>query len=175
MQNSVSPSQRGSKVMYAIAAILVVASLSFSAIMKADGSFYYILMPLMALFFFGKLVIGMMFCQGWRVFNRRMVMGLPIGLFVFYVIIASLLICMTVVNIQMDYYPDAQKNIYIFLFNAYAGVSGSLVAWFMGIKEWMASGSEYDARMEFKSKGYTQEVIEQNISALKKIGLIPSE
>jgi hypothetical protein len=167
-------SQNGSRAMYTTMILLVICSLVFSAVVNANGTFYYIVMPIMACFFFGKFALAMMFCQGWKIFNRKMVLGLPVGLFIFYIIVIALLTSMAVVNQGMSDFPGAQKNLNVFIFNASIGVLGSLIAWFAGIKNWMAGGSEYDARMEFKNKGNSEQEIEGKIAELKNFGLIPS-
>lgn len=167
-------SSNGSRAMYTTIILLVICSLVFSAVVDANGSFYYVVMPIMACFFFGKFALTMMFCQGWKIFNRKMVLGLPVVLFIFYTVVIALLICMTVLNQGMSDFPEAQKNINVFIFNASIGVLGSLIAWFAGIKNWMAGGSEYDARMEFKNKGNSEQEIEEKIVKLKNLGLFPS-
>ena len=164
-------SSKGSRVIYATMILLVACSLIFSAIIRANGLFYYVVMPVMACFFFGKFVMAMMFCQGWKVFNRKMILGLPVTLLVFYSIIFILLSGMVFANQGVDF-SDTQKNINVFTFNAFMGVSGSLIAWFIGIKNWMAGGSEYDARIEFKRKKYSPEILEEKIIALREAGLI---
>ena len=167
-------SQNGSRVMYTTMILLVVCSLVFSAVVNANGAFYYVVMPVMACFFFGKFALAMMFCQGWKLFNRKMVLGLPTGLLLYYIIIAVILISMLIANQGMSDFPADQKNLNVFIFNASIGVLGSLIAWFADIKNWMAGGSEYDARIELKSKGNSEQEIEEKIIKLKNYGLIPS-
>lgn len=166
-------SSRGLRTIYATLIVLIVCSLIFSVTIKANGLFYYLVMPVMACFFFGKFVMAMMFCQGWKAFSRKMISGLPIGLFVFYTIILALLFGMVFVNQGMSF-PATQKNINVFIFNAFIGVFGSLIAWFAGIKDWMAGGSEYDAIKHFKHKGYSDKKTKEEIYKLKNLGLIHS-
>ena len=155
-----------------VSAIMVVAmSVIGSIICRVDIDLIF-LSAILSLFFWGKFIMAMMYCQGWKVFNWKTIGGMPRNLFIFYVVIATILGLMGYTILNGDLGAD-QKNLVSFLITAVVGVTGSYIAWFAGINKWMADGSKYDAIMEFKDKGYSKDVINQKITKLENAGVIP--
>ena len=129
------------------------------------------------LFAYFKMVGGMMFLQGWKVFNRKAVLGMPLFLFIYYIVLGSLLFGLLVTSFEISRSSDFDTSTYLNLItltiSLSVGVIGSLVAWYCGIDHWMAGGSEYDARVEYAQKGYSQDLIKLKITQLREAGIIP--
>ncbi len=164
--------KKGTRAEIISALLVLVISIVGAISLKVDTSMI-VITPLLGLLFFGKFIMAMMFSQGWKIFNRKTVAGMPRPIFVFYVIIITILCCMIITNNEMGPgFDSSQRNVLSFIIAASAGVIASLFAWYCGINEWMASGSEYDARILFRDKGDSPEIIEEKIEKLKKLNLI---
>ncbi len=168
-----SSDKRGMRAQYTSVLVIILISISGSLVLNVDRGMM-IANVLIGLFVWGKMTLAMMFTQGWKVFNRKTVLGIPRLLFTFYVILGTILVLMALTNMNMAEFPSAQINIYSFLITASGALISTLVAWYCGINDWMAKGSEYDARVQFLAKGYSQDVVEEKISQLKEHDLIPS-
>ena len=155
-----------------VSAIMVFATSVIGSIVCKVGIDLILLNGFLSFFFWGKFILGMMYCQGWKVFNWKAVAGMPRPLFIFYVIVATILVSMGYAITKADLGAD-QKNLVSFLITAGAGVTGSYIAWYAGINRWMAHGSKYDAIMEFKAKGYSKDVIDHKVTQLENAGVIP--
>ncbi len=124
-------------------------------------------------FIYAKIIMAMVFTQGWKVFNRKTILGMPVILFTFYILLGAILFSLYVTTKYAG--PDlanSVKNILSLVITASSALIGTFCAWHIGVREWMAAGSEYDARMQFKNKGYTDPVIEQKITELKNLNII---
>ena len=158
----------------------IIFALVCSVITSIMGSLYLGLDTMMLLmnlgisaFVVGKFSMAMMFTQGWKVFNRKTILGMPMLLFLFYLIVGGLLISLFTVNNQIDSsFDSAQRNIFGFVISASVGVISTFIAWYSGINAWMAQGSEYDARAEFTKKGFSKQLIEEKIGQLREYGLL---
>ncbi|USN94882.1 MAG: hypothetical protein H6791_00430 [Candidatus Nomurabacteria bacterium] len=167
-------SKKGSRAMSTAAIFAIIISVVGSLILRVNTE-NMVMDVLLGLFVFGKFAMTMMFTQGWKVFNHKTILGMPRLLFVFYIIVGTLLVSIFVTSRQFG--PDlasSAKNILGFVISASAGLIGTLYMWYAGVNEWMAGGSEYDARMQFKSKGDSDEVTEEKVIKLKNLGVIPS-
>lgn len=167
-------SKKGSRAMSTAAIFAIIVSVLGSLILRVN-TVNLIMDVLVGLFLFGKFAMTMMCNTGWKVFNRKTILGMPRLLFVFYIIVGTLLISIFVTSRQFG--PDlasSAKNIFGFAISASAGLIGTLYMWYAGVNEWMAGGSEYDARVQFKSKGDSDEIIEKKIIKLKNLGVIPA-
>ena len=167
-------SKKGTRAMIICAILMIVVSLASSLILKV-GLAMLVVNIFFGMFAYTKLSMGMMFTQGWKVFNHKTIAGMPHVLFIFYIIIGTILVSLFVTSQQMG--PDfasAEKNILSLVISLSAGVLGTLFAWYCGVNSWMAGGSEYDARIELRDKGYSSEVIEEKITKLKNLNVIPS-
>ncbi len=133
------------------------------------------------LFAYFKMVGGMLFTQGWKVFNREIILGMPLVLFIYYIVLGIILWKLFMITSEMVHSTDtdftiSSLNILTLTISLSVGVLGSFVAWYCGIDDWMAGGSEYDARVELKSKRYSEEAIETKIAELRRIGILsPSD
>jgi len=145
----------------------VIASVKLDAVVGPVGNI------MIVLFIYAKFTMAMMFTQGWKVFNRKAILGMPRILFAFYLILTTLLVLMFVTSKQLG--PDfasSARNILGLIITASAALLGTFCMWYMGVDEWMAAGSEYDARVQFKKKGDSDEVIEEKVIELKNLGII---
>jgi len=173
-------SKKGFRAMSTAATFAIIVSIIGSLILRVDTA-NTVVDVLLGLFVYAKFSMAMMYTQGWKVFNNKStskpikaILGMPRLLFVFYIIIGTLLASLFVTSIHFG--PDlasSEKNILGFVISASAGLIGTLYMWYAGVNEWMAGGSEYDARMQFKGKGDSDAVIEEKVTELRNLGIIP--
>lgn len=168
-------SQKGTRATIGSAFFATLVALMVSLYLKVEIDMLVANM-IITLFAFFSLVSGMMYTQGWKVFNHKTVVGIPTILFVFYIVLGLIVGMLFVAGslLSDDFSPSSQLNVFSVATAMGSGVFGSMIAWYTGINKWMALGSEYDARMQFKSKGYSPEIIEEKINALKEKQLISS-
>lgn len=166
-----SKSGSGVRAQTVSASIVFAMSVISSLLLRVD-TFLVIVNSILGLFFWGKFIMAMMYCQGWKVFNWKTTGGMPRNLFIFYVVVATILGLMGYTILTGDLGAD-QKNLVSFLITATTGMTGSYIAWFTGINKWMADGSKYDAIMEFKNNGDSKDVINQKIAKLENTGVVP--
>lgn len=130
---------------------------------------------MIVLFIYAKFGLAMFFTMGWKVFNRKTFFGMPRLLFVFYTAFAIILISGYVMSerlVARGFSESSARNMLAFLIPASAGILGTFCMWYMGFGEWMGKGNEYDSRVKFKSRGDSDETIEQKIAELKGLDII---
>lgn len=164
-------SSKGSRTL-AISAILIVIVAIIGSLVLKTGNEMMCWNIGISMFVYAKLVMVMMFSQGWKALGRKTTAGMPRLMFAFYVILGSLVALLFINNINMTEFPSAQIKIYSVGIAMSASLIGTFIAWYCGVNEWMAKGSEYDARVEFQAKGYSKETIEEKIDKLKQYEII---
>ncbi len=127
----------------------------------------------LAIFAFAKITLGIMYTQGWKVFKHKAVLGMPRLLFIIYVVLGTLLFAMfmTTREFGSDLH-SSQTNFFSLILSLSISVSATIIMWYAGVGEWMGIGSEYDARVQFQKKGYSQEEIENSVKMLRLNGII---
>jgi hypothetical protein len=126
-----------------------------------------------AVFAFAKIAMAMMFTQGWKVFGRKAIFGMPRLLFIIYVILGTLLFAMfmTTREFNADFH-SSQMNFFSLIVSMTISVGATFIMWYAGVGEWMGVGSEYEARVQFKNKGYSEQEIESSVKLLRANGVI---
>lgn len=165
------------KDLFAVIAFLVVtiiASILASILHRGqDIMYYYILMPIMASATFYMFYLTMSWCQGWKIFHYKMILGMPVRLFMNYLMVIIFL--SLAAYYSKDYRVNDQEDVLRFkllLFNLCIGTITSVMAWFPAVKNSTAKADEYRLRVELKHKGWTQEKIEEEIKKFKDLDLI---
>lgn len=169
-----SVEKKGIHAIIVTAIIAISCSVIASIYLKSDmigpvGS------TMIVLFIYAKFTLAMFYTQGWKVFSRKTILGMPRILFVFYIILGILLVSMYITSRQLvdqGFSDSSAKNILGLIIPASAALIGTFCMWYAGFGEWMGTGSEYDARTQFKAKGYSDELIEQKVVELKNLGII---
>lgn len=164
--------KKGSNLMIRACVATILISFMSSWYLSLDEMMWAINM-FVGLFVVGKMGMSMMFTQGWKVFKSKTILGMPRLLFGMYVILAILLVALITTSIQMpSEFESAERNILGFAISAIGGLISTFIAWYLGINMWMATGSEYDARLQFEKKGLSNQEIESAIVELTTKGII---
>jgi hypothetical protein len=159
---------------FIVTAIILVATTMYVKIV--DGDWGYALMVGMICSMFLSMKMAMVAIQmnghGVGMIKKRKlsVLGLPSAAVVMYAIILSLLTTITVLGYTAPGggFERVQQLGVCMLF----GFVMSVLSWRLHSYYTTWYGSEYDARMEFKNKGYSDEVVAEKLQKLKKMGVL---
>lgn len=158
---------KGFNLLVAASIVSIIGALVTSLYLKLDVMMI-IIVCCITLFVLTKFAMAMMYTQGWKTFQRRAILGMPVVLFVLYCIVTILIVTLLLINTQQPLkYASSEANILAIGSSALLALLSTFIAWYAGINQWMATGSEYEARMEFKHKGFSDEEIEQRIVTLR--------
>ncbi len=125
-------------------------------------------------FCYGKLAIAMFFTQGYGVKKGvRIVAGMPMFLAVFVSAIASIIAFLLYTAYQPSgLHPQTIANIKAFGWAAASGVATAICHWYFYARQAYFYQSEYNIRMECKSRNDSPEVTEQTVARYRKLGII---
>lgn len=150
-----------------------ISLLTSWALKGQDVMYYYVLMPIMACVVFTTFYLTMGLCQGWRALHFKMILGMPVRLFLNYLMVVIIISFAAYLgNNSYTEFPEDIIRFKLFLFNLCLGTIASLIAWFPVVKNSTAKADEYKIRVELKRKGWTQEKIEEEIKKFKDLDLV---
>ncbi len=152
---------------------LVVASIVFSIANNAHGLWHYLVMPIAACLLFGKFILVIMLCRGWKAFDQRAVLGFPLKLFTLYLTAIIFLTLIPLFYSENTFlFPGTKEDFYIIIFDAFLALAASLVVWFYGLKDIVNEVEEEDVRAELRNQEFSEQEIEEKITALKNLNLV---
>jgi hypothetical protein len=163
-------SKKASRLMLGTGIVATLLSVVGSIYLKVD-LIVLAMCAVAGLLVFGKFALCQMFSQGWKLFQRKTILGMPVVLFIFYVVVFALLAMIEMtIRYSGEAFDATARNIQSFVGSAGINLIGTIVMWYAGVNDWMANGSEYDARMEFQKKGYSSSETEKRILLLRDQG-----
>ncbi len=104
--------------------------------------------------------------------GKLSVLGLPNSAVIMFSIILLLILALNYITITYNYSFETFTRIRMFSLSMLFGFILSICSWRFHTYYNTWYGSEYDARLEFKNKGYDDELIENKITKLKKQGIL---
>jgi hypothetical protein len=160
---------------FVTAVIMFVAIMAYVVLADGDWEFAVIVACLAAFFMSMKIAMVGMFLSGHGVGiikkGKFSVLGLPTVATVILSIPFLLLVFLTYLSFTA---PDAEMfgRLRIFCVSFLFGFIVSLLSWRFHTYYETWYGDEYAARMEFKGKGYSDDVIEEKLQVLRNIGIL---
>lgn len=159
---------------FIVAAIILVATTTYVKIVDGDWGYALMVGMICSMFLSMKMAMVAMQMNGHGVGmikkGKLSVLGLPSAAVVMYAIILALLTTITVLSYTAPGggFERVQQLGVCMLF----GFVMSVLSWRLHSYYTTWYGSEYDARMEFKNKGYSDEVVAEKLQKLKKMGVL---
>ena len=159
---------------FIVAAIILIATTTYVKI--ADGDWTFAIMVGMICSLFLSMKMGMVSMQmhghgvGIIKKGKLSVLGLPNAAVVVWGILLALLTAMTVMAYTAP--EGGFERMQILCVSLLFGFVMSVLS--LRLHSYYATwyGSEYDARLEFKNKGYSDEVIADKLKKLKEMGIL---
>lgn len=160
---------------FIVAAIILVAVTLYIKIADGDWTFALMVGFIASMFLSMKMAMVGQMMNGHGVGivkkGKLSVLGLPSAAVVMYTIILGLLGTITVISFTANSDVDFGRA-QMFGVSMLFGFVMSILSWRLHTYYTTWYGSEYDARMEFKNKGYSDEVIDGKVKKLKEMGIL---
>ncbi len=160
---------------FIVAAIILVAVTTYIKIVDGDWTFALMVGFIASMFLSMKMaMVGQMMNGhgvGLRKKGKLSVLGLPSAAVVMYTIILGLLVTITAISFFSKSDVDFGRA-QMFGVSMLFGFVMSILSWRLHTYYTTWYGSEYEARMEFKNKGYSDEVIAAKVKKLKEMGIL---
>lgn len=153
--------------------VLLITSIVVSAIVKTDV-FISTLSLLMGCAVYLKCTYLVMYsCGGWKTRKAICFLGMPLKVFIimFTIAIPQLFLVWFVLTTDLSVMLSA-SNLISFTTSVVTGYILSVVSWYAFVKKDTEKFSEYEARMYFKSKNYSDKEIATTLIFLKSSGSI---
>ena len=160
---------------FLIAGIILVSTITYAKVIDGDWILAIMIGMICSLFLSMKMgLVGMMMSGhgvGLVKKGKLSVLGLPSAAVVLYSIVLGLILMIVIISYTSASGSDF-KRVQIFGTSMLFGFCMSILSWRFHTYFNTWYGSEYDARMEFKNKGFSENKIEESLKKLKEIGIL---
>ncbi len=119
--------------------IIAIISLIFSlVIVKISLDMAILMMFLALLIFLLAVFVAFSYGQDWQKNKRKMVLGLPIPLFIFYSLLLIVIGRLFFYDLQISFDQFEMENAYLLTANFFFGWLAGLISWFTYMKKRLA-------------------------------------
>lgn len=124
-------------------------------------------------FVYGKLVLAMSFTQGYGVKGMRTIIGMPVGLAMFVILIGTIVTLLLMTAYQPTTLSAATiANIRTIGWSAAVGVGTAVFSWYSYGRQAYFHESEYNIRAECRDNGDSPDVTEATVARHRANGVI---
>lgn len=123
-------------------------------------------------FVIAKLTMANLMPMGHGVNGSRHIMGMPIFIFVWYLLLLCIILFLMLTNVP-ELLPVTNANFRVFGLGLFFGWAGSIVDWYVSSSKLTYYASEFQERLSLKARGCDDKYIDTLIEQMRSKGVFP--